>query len=66
MGHQFEVLATLFECFAFALLVVVSGVVLFVLLDWWDQSIKELRPGPPISLPKGRRRRAVVPLTRIA
>jgi len=63
MGDQFAILTTLFEFFAFALLVAVSGVVLFVLLAWWDQSIKEFKPSPPS---KGRRRRAVMPLTKIA
>ena len=66
MGDQFAILTTLFEFFAFALLVAVSGVVLLVLLAWWDQSIKEFKPSPPSSPSKGRRRRAVMPLTKIA
>jgi predicted PurR-regulated permease PerM len=63
MGDQFEILTTLFQFFAFALLVVVSGVVLCILLAWWDQVIRELKPALPS---KDRRRRAAIPITKIA
>ncbi|HWZ97003.1 MAG TPA: hypothetical protein VN025_04510 [Candidatus Dormibacteraeota bacterium] len=63
MGDQFEILTTLFEFFAFALLVVVSGAVLFLLLVWWDDAIGEFRPKLPS---RERRRRASIPLTKIA
>lgn len=63
MGEQFEILTTLFQFFAFSLLVVISGVVLCTLLAWSDQAIKEFKPALPS---KNRRRRAVIPVTKIA
>jgi hypothetical protein len=63
MGDQFEILTTLFEFFAFSLLVVVGGAILFVLLVWWDEATRELMPKLPS---KSRRRRAAIPITKIA
>ena len=63
MGEQFEILATLFEFFAFMLLVAISGLVLLMLLLWSDEVIREFRPKLPS---RERRRRAIIPLSKIA
>lgn len=63
MGEQFEILSTLFEFFAFMLLVAISGLVLLMLLLWSDEVIREFRPKPPS---RERRRRVIIPLSKIA
>ena len=63
MREQLEVLSTLFEFFAFALLIAVGGVVLLVLLAWLDEASRKFR----LYLPSRKRRRsAIIPLTKIA
>jgi len=63
MREQFEILTTLFEFFAFALLVGVGGLALLILLAWLDEAARKLR----LHLPSRKRRRsAIIPLTKIA
>ena len=62
MGEQFAILSTLFEFFAFMLMVAIGGLVLLMVLAWSDEVIREFRP----KLPHERRRRAIIPLSKIA
>ena len=63
MGEQIVTLSTLVEFFAFALLVATGGLILLMLLLWSDEVAREFGPKLPN---RERRRRAIIPLTKIA